>query len=72
LLSFFTRWSSFILGIMTGIAVIVAVTFDVFWDSERCDQYVATLLHSESEVEVIRAGFLVYKLDCHVQRRLDK
>jgi hypothetical protein len=57
---------------MTGIVVIVAVAFDVFWDSERCDQYVATLLHSESEVEVIRAGFLVYKLDCHVQRRLDK
>jgi hypothetical protein len=45
---------------------------DINWSKQHqlCDKEVAVLLHSTDLVEVIRAGFIVLRLECSIDRRL--
>lgn len=73
-----TRWWWFPpLVCLPVIATSIMVWFvwiipDINWSKQHqlCDKEVAVLLHSTDLVEVIRAGFIVLRLECSIDRRL--
>jgi hypothetical protein len=56
-------------GVATWLLLDFAFPFGSDSASRLCDQAVATLLHSKDQVEVVRAGIIVYEVGCGISRR---
>jgi hypothetical protein len=62
-----------LLVLLGALAAVFAGLYFSFPDDRAahrlCDQTVAALLHSKDQVEVIRAGIIVYEVGCGISRR---
>lgn len=54
--------------------ILIGITPPINWDKQQrlCDKSVFVLLHSDNLVEVVRAGFLVLRMECAIGKRLTK